>query len=197
MRKPVLTCCALLFGSLLPVLAGASELYRYTDEKGTTVLSRQGVPPEHIARGYEVLNSQGRVVRVVPPAPSAEEMQEILAEKARAKSDGQLLRLYSNLDDVERARERKMAELDSLIGVARGNLQSARVHQGNLQGQAAEHERAGRQVPEHLLAQIENQKAEQERLKADIERYRQARTEADAAFDADRDRLKVLLDRRQ
>ena len=44
---------------------------------------------------------------------------------------------------------------------------------------------------------IENQKAEQERLKADIERYRQARKEADAAFDADRDRLKVLLDRRQ
>lgn len=197
MRKPVLTCCALLFGSLLPVLAGASELYRYTDDKGTTVLSRQGVPPEYIGRGYEVLNSQGRVVRVVPPAPSAEEMQEILAEKARAKSDGQLLRLYSNPDDVERARERKMAELDGLIGVARGNLQSARVHQGNLQSQAAEHERAGRQVPEHLLAQIENQKAEQERLKADIERYRQARKEADAAFDADRDRLKVLLDRRQ
>lgn len=197
MRNPLLTCCALLLGLLLPVLAGANELYRYTDDKGTTVLSRQGVPPEYIGRGYEVLNNQGRVIRVVPPAPSAEEMQEILAEKARAKSDGQLLRLYSTPDDVERARERKMAELDSLIGVARGNLQSARVHQGNLQSQAAEHERAGRQVPEHLLAQIENQKAEQERLKADIERYRQARKQADAAFDADRDRLKVLLQRRQ
>ena len=62
--------------------------------------------------------------------------------------DAQLLRLYANLDDVDRARERKLAELDSVTSVARGNLQSVRTQQANLQSQAAEHERAGRQVPE-------------------------------------------------
>ena len=197
MHKPALTCCSLLLGLLLPVVAGASELYRYIDDKGTTVLSRQGVPPEFVAKGYEVLNDQGRVIQVIPPAPSAEEMKRILADKARASSDAQLLRLYSTPEDVERARQRKLSELDGLIGVARGNLQSVRTQQANLQSQAADHERAGRSVPAHLLAQIDNQKAEQERLNSDIERYQAARKEADSTFDADRDRLAELLQRRQ
>ena len=197
MHKSAITRCSLLLGLLLPVVAGAAELYRYVDDKGTTVLSRQGVPPEHISKGYEVLNDQGRVIQVIPPAPSPEEMKRILAEKARASSDAQLLRLYSTPDDVERARARKLAELDGLIGVARGNLQSVRTQQANLQSQAAEHERAGRAVPAHLLAQIDNQKAEQARLKGDILRYQAARKEADSSFNADRDRLKELLGRSQ
>jgi hypothetical protein len=193
--KFALTCCSLLLGLLLPVLANATELYRYVDNKGTTVLTRQGVPPEFIGKGYEVLNDQGRVVKVIPPAPSAEEMQRILADKARASSDVQLRRLYSTPEDVERAHQRKLAELDGLIGVARGNLQSVRTQQANLQSQAADHERAGRAVPANLLAQIDNQKAEQERLKGDIARYQTARKEADSRFKADHDRLQELLER--
>lgn len=187
--------CSLLLGLLLPAVASAVELYRYIDERGTTVLSRQGVPPEHIARGYEVLNEQGRVIRVIPPAPTAEELRRMQQEKARALSDVQLLRLYSTPEDVERARQRKLAELDGLIGVARGNLQSVRTQQGNLQSQAAEHERAGREVPAHLLAQIDNQIAEQARLKSDIERYQALREQSNANFDADLDRLKQLTER--
>ncbi|MDM8348610.1 DUF4124 domain-containing protein [Pseudomonas sp. sp1636] len=196
MCKPALFRCSLLFGLLLPIVAGATELYRYTDDQGITVLNRQGVPPEFIAKGYEVLNDQGRVIKVIPPAPSAEEMRRLLADKARANSDAQLLRLYSTPEDIDRARDRKLAELDGLIGVARGNLQSARTQQANLQSQAADHERAGRAVPEHLLAQIDNQKDEQLRLYKDIARYQEARKQAQASFAADRERLGELLGRR-
>src|SRR5690606_13512113 len=111
MPNPAMIRCSLLFGLLLPVLGHAAELHRYVDDKGVTVLSRQGVPPEFIAKGYEVLNDQGRVVKVVPPAPSAEEMKRLVADKARARSDAQLLRLYTSPDDVDRARERKLNEL--------------------------------------------------------------------------------------
>lgn len=196
MAKPALIRSVLLFGLLLPVAAGATELYRYVDDQGVTVLSRQGVPPEFIGNGYEVLNDQGRVIKVIAPAPSAEEMQRLLAEKARASSDVQLLRLYSSPEDVDRARERKLVELDGLIGVARGNLQSARTQQANLQSQAADYERAGRVVPEHLLTQIDNQKDEQQRLQKDIERYRDLRQRAEASFAADRARLGELLGER-
>lgn len=197
MRKPALLRCSLLFGLLLPIVAGATELYRYTDDQGVIVLNRQGVPPEFIGRGYEVLNDQGRVIKVVPPAPSAEEMQRLLADKARANSDAQLLRLYSTPEDIDRARDRKLAELDGLIGVARSNLQVARLQQDNLQSQAADHERAGRAVPEHLLAQIDNQKDEQLRQYKDIARYQEARKQAQASFAADRQRLAELLGKRR
>ncbi|HLA30935.1 MAG TPA: DUF4124 domain-containing protein [Pseudomonas sp.] len=196
MRQALLIRCSLLFGLLLPVVADAVELYRYIDDKGTTVLSRQGVPPEYIAKGYEVLNDQGRVIRVVAPAPTGEELQRLLEDKARAGSDAQLLRLYSTPEDVERARQHKLTELDGLIGVARGNLQSVRTQQANLQSQAADYERAGKTVPAHLLEQIDNQKAEQEHLKQGIEGYQAAREQANAGFDADLARLKELRARK-
>lgn len=191
------TRCTLLLSLLLPLSGVAAELYRYVDDKGVTVLSRQGVPPEFVGKGYEVLNDQGRVVRVVAPAPTAEEFARMQAEKARANSDAQLLRLYTNLGDVDRARSRKLAELDGLIGVARGNLQSVRTQQNNLQSQAADHERAGRQVPEPLIKQIGALKEEQERLLRDIARYKASRKQSDAGFAADRARLSELFGDKQ
>lgn len=191
-RSPLLRS-TLWLGLLLPLWASASELYRYTNAQGITVIDRQGVPSEFIAKGYEVLNEQGRVVRVVPPAPTPEEMKKLLADRERAKSDVQLLRLYSSPADVDRARARKLAELDGLIGVANGNLQSVRLQQANLQKQAADQERAGRQVPEQLLSQIAAQRDEQVRLRKDIERHQAARKQAENSFAADRSRVAELL----
>ena len=193
MLKPGALRLPLLLSVLLPALAGAGELYRYVNDKGVIVLDRQGVPPEYIGKGYDVLSDQGRVVRVVPPAPTAAERQRLQEEKAQATSDAQLLRLYSSLDDVDRARERKLTELDGAVGAARGNLQSLRTQQANLQGQAAEQERAGRVVPESLLMQISNIKGEQESLLKDIERFKETRKQAAAGFVADRARLAQLL----
>ena len=193
MLKPGALRLPLLLSVLLPALAGAGELYRYVNDKGVIVLDRQGVPPEYIGKGYDVLSDQGRVVRVVPPAPTAEERQRLQAQQAQATSDAQLLRLYSSLDDVDRARERKLTELDGAVGAARGNLQSLRTQQANLQGQAAEQERAGRVVPESLLVQISNIKGEQESLLKDIERFEETRKQASAGFVADRARLPQLL----
>ena len=183
---------------VLPMLAQAAEkgdqqLYRYVNDKGVMVLDRQGVPPQYVGKGYEVLNEGGRVIQVVPPAPSPEEMQRRLAEKARASSDAQLLRLYSGVDDLDRARARKQAELDGLISVARGNLQSLRTQQANLQSQAADKERAGQPVPDQLVAQIDGVKSDQLRLLNDIKRYGDLRKQADATFAADRARLAQLL----
>ncbi|MDU9411224.1 MULTISPECIES: hypothetical protein [Pseudomonas] len=185
---------ALLMGVLMPALAQA-ELYRYTNDKGVIVLDRLGVPSQYIDKGYEVLNDQGRVTKTVPPAPTLEERKRMQEEKARAGSDAQLLRLYTSVEDVDRALQRKLAELDGVISVARGNQQSLRTQQANLQAQAADNERAGRQVPEHLVAQISDLRAEQQRLEQDIARYQQDRKNAQAGFAADRARLAQLLQR--
>ncbi|TBU75157.1 DUF4124 domain-containing protein [Phytopseudomonas daroniae] len=193
MSKSPIMRRTLWLGLLLPLWAGASEMYRYTNAQGITVINRQGVPSEFIGKGYDVLNEQGRVVRVVPPAPTPEEMKKLLADRERAKSDVQLLRLYSSSEDVDRAQARKLAELDGLIGVATGNLQSARLQQANLQKQAADLERAGRQVPEQLLGQITSQRNEQVRLKKEIERHQAARKQAESNFAADRSRVGELL----
>jgi len=184
----------LLLGAV-PSLAGAAELYRYVNDKGVIVLDRLGVPPQFISKGYEVLNEQGRVVKVVPPAPSEAERQRLAEEKEKADSDAQLLRLYSTPEDVERARKRKLEEIDGQTSVAKANQQSLRTQQAAFQAQAADIERAGRQVPEHLLVQIDNLRAEQANLDKEIQRYADMRKQVDASFQADKQRMKYLLER--
>ena len=186
-------CRLMLLLGLLGAAAAQADLYRYVDDKGVVVLDRHGVPPQHIGKGYEVLNDQGRVTRVVPPAPTPEERQRLLEAQARASSDAQLLRLYASVKDVERAQARKFSELDSVIGITRGNLQSLRTQQANLQSQAAGHERAGREVPKPLLKQIDNLSREQASLRRDIERYQRARKHAEARFAQERQRVAELL----
>jgi len=179
--------------SLLAWPVAASELYRYVNDQGVMVLDRHGVPAQFIGKGYEVLNSQGRVIRVVPPALTAEQYQQLQAEKARAEADAKLLRLYAGVADVDRARQRKLAELDGLIRIAQGNQQAARNQQNVLQVQAAGQERAGRSVPESLLVQIAELEREHQRLHKDIERYQRAQRDAEQTFAADRARIAALL----
>jgi len=170
--------------------------YRYIDSRGVTVMDRQ-VPAEYSGKGYEVLNQRGRVIQVVPPAPTADEMREAQAAaqaaKVQADADAQLLHLYSSVADVDRARTRKLAELDTLISVAQGNIQNLATQQGVLQGQAADQERAGRQVPQSLIDQMSDVRDQQQNLKGDILRYQNTRKQADADFAQDRARLQQLL----
>lgn len=170
--------------------------YRYIDSRGVTVMDRQ-VPAEYSGKGYEVLNQRGRVIQVVPPAPTAAEMREAQAAaqaaKVQADADAQLLHLYSSLTDVDRARTRKLAELDALISVAQGNIQGLAAQQSALQGQAADQERAGRQVAQSLIDQMSDVRDQQQNLKADILRYQATRKQADADFAQDRARLQQLL----
>jgi hypothetical protein len=170
--------------------------YRYIDSRGVTVMDRQ-VPAEYSGKGYEVLNQRGRVIQVVPPAPTADEMREAQAAaqaaKVQADADAQLLHLYSSVADVDRARTRKLAELDTLISVAQGNIQNLATQQGVLQGQAADQERAGRPVPQSLIDQMSDVRDQQQNLKGDILRYQTTRKQADADFAQDRARLQQLL----
>mgnify|MGYP000969143224 FL=1 len=171
----------------------AVEYYRYTDERGITVINRQGVPPHLIGKGYEVLSEQGRVIRVVPRAPTPEEYRQMQADKERAKSDRQLLMLYTRIEDIDRARDRKVADIDGQISIARGNLLSVNSLKSDLQAQAASQERAGRTVSASLLKQIEDASIDQQRLQQQISRYLNSKKAIESAFARDKNRLAELL----
>ncbi|KEZ71116.1 keratin [Pseudomonas amygdali pv. tabaci str. ATCC 11528] len=187
----------LALGMLAPLLAQAADapearLYRYVDSRGVTVIDTQGVPPDYVAKGYEVLNGRGRVIQVVPPAPTAEQIRQFEADKRQAAADAQLLSLYSSVDEVDRVKARKLAELDALIGVAQGNIQGLAAQQRNLQGQAADLERAGRPVQQGLVDQLNDLRDQQQKLQTDIAGYQAARLKAEADFAVDRARVQRL-----
>ena len=179
--------------SLMTPNALALEIYRYVNDKGVVVIDRQGVPPEFIAGGYEVLNEQGRVLRVVPPAPSLAERKRLLEQQAQAKADLQLLRLYSTPADVDRARERTLKEHDNAIEKAKSHLASLNLQQANVQRQAAEHERAGRKVPQNLLEQLNDNNRQQLSIQAQITRLERERLQEQAFYDDQKQRIERLL----
>ena len=193
-------CLLLGMGGVASAQAGDPSgivFYRYVDSRGVTVLDRQGVPPEYAGKGYEVLNARGRVIQVVPPALTSDQAREAQAAAQAAKvqsdADAQLLHLYSSVTDVDRARARKLAELDALISVAQSNIQGLAAQQATAQSQAADQERAGRPVQQGLIDQMSDLQDQQQNLKVDILRYQTARTQANTDFAQDRARLQQLL----
>ena len=195
----MLRCClaALLGLACLHAMAGAGApgmlLYRYTDNHGVTVLDRQGVPPEYIAKGYQVLNQQGRVVQVVPPAPSAEELRLKQLAQAKADADAQLLSTYPSLEEFDRTRARKLAEVDTMAQIAQNNINALQVQQGSVQSQAANEERAGRPVPQSMLDQLQEIRQQREGLEAKIAGYAQSRAQVEQELAGQRARLVELL----
>ncbi|EHK71691.1 hypothetical protein PPL19_08406 [Pseudomonas psychrotolerans L19] len=176
----------------LPLAGQAAELYRYLDRNGTLVIDRQGVPPEYAGKGYDVLNEQGRVIRKVAPALPAAELDRQARERQQAVVDGQLRKLYSNVEDVDRAKARKLAELDGLMQIKKANLEATRQLQSQLMEQAAVQQRNGQALPADLQARLDAAAADQLRLQADLQRYAELRTSTSAAFDADRARMQRL-----
>jgi hypothetical protein len=173
--------------------APGMPLYRYIDSRGVKVLDSQGVPAEYVGKGYEVLNQQGRVIQVVAPAPTADELARTQAERAQAAADQALLKKYPSLAELERARARKQLDLDGTITLARNNQQALLIQQQLVQSQAAEQERAGRPVPQAMIDQLKELRAERDALEGKIRGYQQAKVQAEQDFAVLKVRLVPLL----
>jgi len=201
----------LLFAALaLPLLFSAvavqasGTFYRYTNDIGNTVVDDH-VPPEHVKKGYEVLNSKGVVIKVVPRELTEEEQKvadadKLREERARAEEerlrawDETLLMRYSTIEDIEAARERALSDLKIRVSILKSNKRSLKQQVENYQAQAAEMERMGQEVDVERLAAIEelqSQIGSTERAIVDREEEIEA---VNAAYGADIERFSMLLE---
>lgn len=195
---------ALLSALILPPSALAANFYRYTNDIGNTVVDDH-VPPEHVKKGYEVLNAKGVVIEVVPRELSPEELevanaQKLMDEKAKEEEqrlrewDESLMLRYSTVEDIEAAQERALMDLKIRVSILKSNKRSQKQQVENYQVQAAEMERLGREVDVSHLQAIEDLQREIEvtdRAIADRGREIEA---VNAAYSADIERFTMLLD---
>ena len=140
------------------LLAG-ENLYRYKDKSGDVVID-DDVPPEFVAGGYEVLSRTGRVVEVVAAAEVKKKVDPQQAgeteddKAAQRKEDAMLLRSFSELADLEAARDRRLRLLDRDISIVDSNLLKSRELLKISRAKAANYQRGGKVVPEMLLKNI-------------------------------------------
>ncbi|GAA6151189.1 DUF4124 domain-containing protein [Pseudoteredinibacter isoporae] len=170
--------------------------YRYIDKDGVPVISSK-IPPEYAQKGYEVVTPSGRVVRVVKPAPTDAEKENLRSKAELAKWDAELRRRYSSVKEIKLAKQRKLESIDGSIQILKGNIGGidTRIHQKRME--AANLERAGREVGEGLLKQLEELKHKREVTVTRIEKRERERQALIDKFDQDIERFGVITGRRE
>lgn len=200
--KQLLSLLIVVIGLSHTVSAYAANLYRYKDENGTTAIGLN-IPPHLVRNGYEVLSSNGRVIKVVPPALTAEEIAERDAKEAekirlaqeaqkQKEEDQALLKLYSHPDDAVRVLKRKLQDIEDFISLKNGNISVVRSQLAQEETKAANMERTGKKIPESTLNKINQQKEKITEIENDIEIKRNEIPVLKMAFDKIIKRLELL-----
>jgi chromosome segregation ATPase len=174
------TCCLLLLPAILfSGNAPGERLYKWVDAEGQVHYSNR-LPPEAAKQRREVINEQGRTIKVYRAPLTAEEKLEEerlkqlekkrreLAEK-RAIHDRSLLATYSNTDDMYVAMQGKLDAVESLIKLTNSRINSLQNRLLELTEEAASYERSGRQLPGNLQRQISNLRDQIDQNKAFVE----------------------------
>ncbi len=155
--------------ALISPMAYAAKLYRFKVDG--QVIMKDHVPPEYAQMGYEVLNDQGLVVKHVQRAATAEELAAKEAKEAikaarieririRREADQALLRVYSKPEDVERARKRKVDNINGYISLQQRRIADLTEKLEKAQARAANYERSGQEIPVDKrleIVQLQNQ----------------------------------------
>jgi len=178
--------------------AYAAKFYRWTDDKGETHYGTE-VPPQYLQQQHKQINEQGITTRINQRTKTPEEAAAEAAERRRRAKmraaevaviekqkqlDKILLETYSSLDDMELARDGKIAAIEAVIRITKSNITGVRSEMARMTAEAANRERSGQTVPPKLsrqitesqsqlqenLAFIGEQRQEQERVREEFER---------------------------
>ena len=180
--------------------ASGEAVYRCRDSRGQSHFG-QAIPEKCLEQDVEVLDSSGRVVRVIPGRRSLEQVaQQKAAEeaaKAGAQRDRTLLATYISVADIERLRDQRLELLEQQNRVTRQYIANLREREARLLNDVQRFRPysdapKAQPLPDHLAEEIVNtvnglQVYEQELAKNTTEQER-LRTE----FAADIARFKEL-----
>ncbi|HWP94914.1 MAG TPA: DUF4124 domain-containing protein [Gammaproteobacteria bacterium] len=177
MRIPLFTIPVMVFAL---VLAGAADagtapkkggkLYKWVDENGVVHYGDK-IPPEYAKQEREVLTEQGIKVDTLEAQKTPEQLaaeaaererqeQERKAAEERAAHDRMLLATYTSVADLERARDRRIQDLEAQVRVTSGTIANLETQLAELEKQRKTFVASGREVPAQLDQDIEHARAD-------------------------------------
>lgn len=189
---------------MLPALlvaesALAERTFKWVDSEGQVHYGNR-VPPEYARAERRVLNEQGRTVQVYEAAKTPEERaaakaaaeeearRKALAEK-RAIHDRSLLATYATEQDMQLARDGKVAAVDALLQLTNSRIESMKLRLLDLTEEAATYERSGKPLPHSLEGQIQNLRTQIARNEEFVEEKELELSGIRTQFDADINRF--------
>lgn len=192
-------CLALIlaFLCILSPVASAQEdnpedaLYRYRNDKGVLVIDFS-IPPEYAQKGYDILSPNGRLISRIPPSSGPLTTEQILAREEQRKLDAFILRSYSSLEDVARAKKRRLQVLEREIDSLKYNLVEFSRRETELKDKAAAYQASGQSAPDAVTEVLEEIAAQQVSTRQQLAERRLQYKEMVARYDYHAVRLKEL-----
>lgn len=156
----------------LPAFADTGNYYKYKDDNGHTIISST-LPPEAANQGYQIVSPMGTIVETVDPKKSAEELnnEAILQkqkeaaeqesnklreqEKAQAQKDDILLKSFSSAQDIERARNDKLASIQVLEQIMRESMIGLEKQLQDAKTAAVSYQTSNKPIPEKIQKTIQ------------------------------------------
>lgn len=105
--------------------AAGAGMYKWVDDQGVVHYTDR-IPPESVSKGATVLDKQGRSVKTIDPAPTAEQRKAIEAEAERqrdiakanaeqARRDQALTQSFTSESEIDVARARAVSTLEAQL----------------------------------------------------------------------------------
>lgn len=189
------TLLAAAAGGAAAQSAGNASAYRYKwkDASGHSYFS-DSLSQDALKAGYDVVNSQGMVVRHVDRQLTPEERvaarkladqkaAQAQAEAQRQRDDAQMLAAYPDEKAFSAAKAAELDNYDQAVRTTRLNLQGQEKTLAELLGRAGDLERAKQPVPKYLNDRIGEQRETVSQLRATLQRQQSAKDTAKAAQD--------------
>jgi len=166
--------------------AAAAKIYKWTDEKGVTHYG-EVIPPEYKDQAAQEMSHHGITLRkwdaaaastITPEQRRAAEDKAVREREERQRAfeqrrrDLALLNTYTSAQEIDDARDRNLQLPNQAIRGLEPRLKKAQERLTSLEQQMAGLAQAGKRVPEHLRADVAEQKEEVETIQAEIERHK-------------------------
>ena len=197
--------------------SNAGAAYKCVDERGLTLIG--DTPPEGCANVvmYEITRT-GKVLREIPPTPSAEAQKAALENAGKRKEDERkaaeqrrldnaLLNTYASEKEFDVARDRNTEPINGRIKVSKERIVAVDKRMKEIQdemefykaGKSKDKTKAGKEVPQNLVQDLDRAKKEKESLEKAITKSEAEIEALRAKYEADKQRwiaLKSTTDRK-
>lgn len=185
----------------LPV---AAKLYKWVDDKGVTHYG-ETIPPEYANKSRSELNPSGRLIKKIDvPTPAERQVQEQADAKKRAddkaalekkRHDTTLTNTYSNVKEIDLARNRSLQQVNARINNNTSQLKMANDNLLGLQKESEAYIKANKPIPASLKEDMEESQARVDKLQQNLEKSLAEKAAVEARFDADKARYQELTGR--
>jgi len=179
---------------------GAGGMFKWTDDQGVVHYTDR-IPPESVSKGATVLDKQGRSVKTIDPAPTAEQRKAIEAEAERqrdvakanaeqARRDRALTQSFSSEAEIDVARARAVSTMEGQLTTIGAYIADMTRRKQELEKRKAGY--GAKPVPASLDTELSSVSEELARQNALLAQKREALAAIGKKYDADKKRWQEI-----